>query len=100
MLDFEYQLLKYIKAHQPCVWEDTLKAVRPNCNNVEFSTLNAFLMGCTSANGWVEIVSEAESPCLIRLTSKGETALLIAEEVFQKIAAQQMRSADSHSSKG
>lgn len=89
MLDFEYKLLAYIKAHQPCSRMETLKAVRPHCGSADLSTLGAHLAVCSSPHGWVETTcADDDTQCFVRLTPKGESALAAAEKVLHKLSEQ------------
>lgn len=92
MLKPEFELLSFIKEHQPCMWIDVIDSVSSD-SECDKNELNTLLRRCLEAHHWIEKTSVAARPplCTVRMTDTGEHALLSKLETLRQNAAEQAK---------
>lgn len=92
MLKSEFELLSFVKEHQPCIWSDVINSVSSD-SECDKNELNTLLRRCLEAHRWIEKTSAAARPplCTVRMTDAGDHALFSELEALRQDEAKQAK---------
>lgn len=92
MLKPEFELLSFIKEHQPCIWSDVINSVSSD-SECDKNELNVLLRRCLEDHRWIRKTSVVAQPplCTVCMTDAGEHALFSELETLRQNAAEQAK---------
>lgn len=92
MLKPEFELLSFVKEHQPCMWSDVMNCVSSDAE-LDINELNVLLRRCLETHHWIKKTSTAAQPplCTVCMTDAGTSALLSELEALRQNAAEQAK---------
>lgn len=92
MLKPEFELLSFVKEHQPCIWSDVINSVSSD-SECDKNELNTLLRRCLEDHRWIRKTSAAAQPplCAVCMTDAGTSALFSELETLRQNAAEQAK---------